>query len=83
MLYTKGERRYTEASDADILGAAAKALSRLGLGEQSIWLSGVADATLASELRQEFNLANLSRVAKETMLPEQKIEAPRRGVEPA
>jgi hypothetical protein len=83
-LFTKGERRYTEAADSEILSAAAKVLSNLGLGEKAIWLSGVADAEEASERRSELTQVNVLKNSKENMLPySESIKLPRRGVEPA
>lgn len=83
MLYVKGERRYTEANQSQILREASDTLLELGLKDDAIRIGAFSAWAEASEKGQLFAEIQRRQRSKEEMIPGVKVSPPRRGGEPA
>jgi hypothetical protein len=84
MLYTKGERRYTEASAADIMEAASGVLFSLGMTEDGMMTRAWGKMLRAWDTQSQSEELLREMRQREKMLPStEEIKAPRRGAEPA
>lgn len=83
MLYTKGERRYVEATQSEILLAASDVLENVGLSEDAVRLAAFSKLRKAQEDREARRELELRAARKRNLLPGHKAEEPRSGGEPA
>lgn len=83
-LFTKGERRYTEATDAEILDSASEVLKRHGVEGHSTLLNGMATLMRGIESRYDKSrIISIERLKSEMLPGAEPIKPPRRGGEPS
>jgi len=82
-LFKKGERRYTEATPAQIFHAAADLLLEQEMMIQGYLMKGIAIHTEAQEASTIGQALRSIERSKIEMLPSETIKEPRKGVEPA